>query len=282
MTNKSALYIVPTPIGNLSDITLRAIEVLKDVSAIAAEDTRHSGKLLQHHGIDTPLISYHDHGGEAQVERILNKLSRGQSVALISDAGTPLISDPGYRVVSVARSRGFQVVPIPGACALITALSAAGLPSDRFSFEGFPPAKHQARLSFYSLLNRDPRTIIFYESTHRIEESIEDLSESFGADRRCVVARELTKTFETFLEGSLTEVLVQIREDSNQKKGEFVVMVDGFSPEDDEGGLDPQSERVLKVLLEELPLKQASAIAAKITGEKKNKLYQWALAQKGE
>ncbi|MFL0810798.1 MAG: 16S rRNA (cytidine(1402)-2'-O)-methyltransferase [Agarilytica sp.] len=280
MTSQSALYIVPTPLGNLADMSIRAIDTLKQVQHIAAEDTRHSGKLLSHHGINTPLISYHDHGGDAQLNRILGLLKGGDSVALISDAGTPLISDPGYRLVSEVRREGFSVVPIPGACALVAALCASGLPSDRFSFEGFPPAKSQARLRVYESLAADERTLIFYESTHRIEDSLVDMVKAFGADRMAVIARELTKTFETFLHAPLEDLLKQLQEDANQKKGEFVVLVHGAVLEKSEG-LDAESERVLSLLLGELPLKQASALAAKITGEKKNKLYQWALDQKG-
>ncbi|MFL0800004.1 MAG: 16S rRNA (cytidine(1402)-2'-O)-methyltransferase [Agarilytica sp.] len=279
MTNQSALYIVPTPIGNLSDISLRAIEVLSTVAAVAAEDTRHSTKLLSYHGIHTPLISYHDHGGEAQVARIIGKLEQGESVALISDAGTPLISDPGYRLVSEVRAQGYDVVPLPGACALITALSAAGLASDRFSFEGFPPAKSQGRKTLFSELAQMPHTLIFYESTHRILDSLEDMGSVFGDDRRCVIARELTKTFETFIDGSLAHVLERVRDDRNQQKGEFVVLIEGFKPVESEG-ISAEAEKVLVVLLEELSVKQASALAAKITGEKKNKLYQWALSKK--
>ncbi len=279
MTNQSALYIVPTPIGNLSDISLRAIEVLSTVSAVAAEDTRHSAKLLSYHGIHTPLISYHDHGGEAQVSRILGKLEQGGSVALISDAGTPLISDPGYRLVTEVRAQGHDVIPLPGACALITALSAAGLASDRFSFEGFPPAKSQGRKTLFSELAQLPHTLIFYESTHRILDSLGDMAQVFGEDRRCVIARELTKTFETFIDGSLAHVLERVGEDRNQQKGEFVVLIEGFKPLESEG-ISAESEKVLGVLLEELSVKQASALAAKITGEKKNKLYQWALSKK--
>lgn len=279
MTHQNALYIVPTPIGNLGDITQRALAVLADVDLIAAEDTRHSGKLLQHYGISTPLISYHDHSHASQAERIFAKILAGQSVALISDAGTPLISDPGYRLVSAAREQGITVVPLPGPCALIAALSAAGLPSDRFSFEGFPPAKTQARKNGFSALLHDARTLIFYESSHRIDASLVDMREIFGDDRRCVLARELSKTFETFLQGSLADVHAQVCADANQRKGEFVVLLEGYSaPESEqEGQISVESERVLAVLLEELSVKQASSLAAKITGEKKNKLYQWAL-----
>lgn len=279
MTEENALYIVATPIGNLSDITFRAVEILRSVSVIAAEDTRHSAKLLHFYSIETPLISYHDHGGEHQEDRILSRLIDGKSVALISDAGTPLISDPGYRLVNAVSKLGVKVVPLPGASALIAGLCASGLPSDRFSFEGFAPAKANARLALFEKLCGDPRTLIFYESTHRIRESLADMSSVFGPSRRCVVARELTKSFETFIRGSIEEIIATIDSDSNQKKGEFVVMVSGHSVGKTED-LSDEARRVLTVLLQELPVKQASALAATLTGEKKNKLYQWALSQK--
>lgn len=279
MTNESALYIVATPIGNLADITLRAIEILRTVSLIAAEDTRHSAKLLSHIDVQTPMLSYHDHSGSVQVERILARLEKGESVALISDAGTPLISDPGYRLVLAARQRGLKVIPIPGACALITALCASGLASDHFLFEGFLPAKSAARKSALEVLKRSTATLIFYESTHRISESLADMGDIFGSERKCCVARELTKTYETFLSGSFAEVGVQISEDAYQRKGEFVVMVDGFRPPVLVDEISPEAQRVLMILHADLPLKQAAALASKITGEKKNKLYQWATSQ---
>lgn len=279
MANKSALYIVATPIGNLSDMTQRAIDVLRNVSVVAAEDTRHSGKLLDHFGVDTPLISYHDHGGSAQIERILSKLAAGDSVALISDAGTPLICDPGFRLVGLAREKGHAVVPVPGACALISALCASGLPSDQFSFEGFLPAKSAARRAALANLSEARQTLIFYESTHRIIESLQDMSVVFGACRRCAVAREITKTFETFIVGALQDVSLTVRADPNQQKGEFVVIVEGFRPTPAAQEISEESERILSVLIAELPLKQATALTAKITGDKKNKLYQWALSR---
>lgn len=280
MNTQSALYIVATPIGNLSDITLRALDVLKQVSLIAAEDTRHSAKLMHFHGINTPMCAYHDHSTEAQMEQILARLAAGESVALVSDAGTPLISDPGYRLVASARARNITVIPVPGPSALITALCAAGLPSDRFSFEGFPPARHSARVTLFTSLADDPRTLVFYESTHRIKESLIDMSEVFGGTRPCVIARELTKTFETFLAGTLQEVIRQVDADSNQQRGEFVVLLAGCEVSEAEAELNPETQRILSVLLDELPLKQAAALTAKICGEKKNKVYQFALEQK--
>ncbi|WP_086930012.1 16S rRNA (cytidine(1402)-2'-O)-methyltransferase [Agarilytica rhodophyticola] len=280
MNKQCALYIVATPIGNLSDISQRAIEVLRNVSVAAAEDTRHSAKLLHFHDISTPLISYHDHGGALQVERILRRLHDGESVALISDAGTPLISDPGYRVVSAVREEGFDVIPIPGACALIAALCASGLPSDRFIFEGFAPAKKTARLGHFESLKDESRTLIFYESTHRICDSLADMALAFGEERRCVIAREITKSYETFLSGTLGKIIAILQEDMNQRKGEFVVMLEGKAKESAAEDISDEAKHTMTILLEELPVKQAAALAAKLTGGKKNKLYQWALDNK--
>ncbi|MFT5083573.1 MAG: 16S rRNA (cytidine1402-2'-O)-methyltransferase [Lentisphaeria bacterium] len=278
MKQQSALYIVATPIGNLSDMTPRAVEVLSRVDVIAAEDTRHSAKLMHHYQISTPLIAYHDHGGDAQTERVLKKLRAGDSVALISDAGTPLISDPGYRLVHCARAEGFEVVPIPGPCALIAALSASGLPSDRFMFEGFTPAKQSARIAVFNAVKTEKHTLIYYESPHRIVDSLADMSTCFGGERHVVVGRELTKTFETFLCGTLCDIAGKVAEDPNQRKGELVVMLAGFVAQEVLEELDSSVVSVLNILREELPLKQASALCAKITGEKKNKIYKWALS----
>jgi 16S rRNA (cytidine1402-2'-O)-methyltransferase len=274
------LYIVPTPIGNLGDMVPRAIEVLQTVDVIAAEDTRHSGKLLQFFQVNTPVIAYHDHSGDQRERELLRRLSAGESVALISDAGTPLISDPGYRLVALVREAGLRVVPIPGACAAIAALSASGLPSDRFSFEGFLPAKSSARKSVLQALLQDPRTLIFYESPHRIVASLTDMAEVFGAEREMVLAREISKTFETFLSGAIPSVLQQVVADENQQRGEFVLLVRGYQVPERAEGPDPEACRVMRILLDEsLPLKQAASLAAQITGEKKNRLYDWALME---
>lgn len=277
MKLESALYIVATPIGNMADLSARAIEVLQSVDVIAAEDTRHSARLMQNFDISTPLMAYHDHGGTAQSERILERVARGESVALISDAGTPLISDPGYRVVSMAREQGHNVVPIPGACALISALCVSGLPTDKFSFEGFLPAKATGRGKALEALKSAARTLVFYESPHRIEASLDDMRRVFGDDREVVVARELTKTFETILNGSLSSVLERVKEDANQRKGEFVVVVGGCVESQDADVIPPEALATFNTLLAELPLKQAASLASKITGEKKNRLYQWGL-----
>lgn len=272
------LYVVATPIGNLADMVPRAIETLQTVAIIAAEDTRHSARLLAHFDIKTPAVAYHDHSDEQRSVQLLARLSGGESVALISDAGTPLVSDPGYRLVRSAREAGIQVVPIPGACAMVAALSAAGLPSDRFAFEGFLPAKETARRTQLQMLENDPRTLVFYEAPHRILETLQDMLVIFGAEREVVVAREITKTFETIKGGKLAEIAAWVAADSNQQRGEIVLLVRG-AIRVDTGEMSPERERVMRVLLEELPVKQAAAIGAKLTGLKKNFLYQWALDQ---
>lgn len=267
---------VATPIGNRDDISARAVSVLQSVDLIAAEDTRHSARLMSHFQITTPLVAYHDHGHEAQGERIFAALDEGQDVALISDAGTPLVSDPGFRLVRSARERAYKVIPLPGACAAITALSAAGLPSDRFCFEGFLPAKQSQRRKALDLLVKETRTMIFYEAPHRIIAAVEDLLEVFGAEREATLARELTKTYETVLNGNLGELLAQIKNDINQQKGEMVVVVRGFDGEV-QSAQAHEEERVLKLLLADLPVKQAASLAAKICGGQRNSLYKKAL-----
>ncbi|ABN63563.1 16S rRNA (cytidine(1402)-2'-O)-methyltransferase [Shewanella baltica] len=276
MDQSVALYIVPTPIGNLGDMSSRAIEVLNQVSLIACEDTRHSGKLLSHFGITTKTTALHDHNERARAQWIVDQLAAGLSIALISDAGTPLISDPGYHLVSHVRQSGFNVIPLPGPCAAITALSASGLPSDRFSFEGFLPSKEKARADKLLALKEDPRTLIFYESPHRIEHSLTTMVEVLGGDRHVVMAREVTKTFETFLSGPVSEVLAKVSTDLNQQKGEIVLMVHGYHLSDDEA-IPTVAINTLKLLCEELPLKKAAAIAAQIHGLKKNALYKYGL-----
>ncbi len=274
------LYVVATPIGNLGDMVPRAVDVLHAVDLIAAEDTRHSGRLLQHLGIETPMMAYHDHGDDRQMQRIIDALQAGQKIALISDAGTPLISDPGYKLVREVRLSGLKVIPIPGPCAFIAALSASGLPSDRFSFEGFPPHKSSARIKKFERLAKAPHTLVFYESPHRIVEALADMVGVFGPEREVVMARELTKTYETFLSGSLADVHRMVRDDANQQKGEIVLILHGA----DEDAINPdndEQDRVLRLLLDELPLKQAVALAAKVVGGQKNSLYQRALVLKG-
>jgi len=276
------LYVVATPIGNLDDMSARALKILGDVALIAAEDTRHSIRLLQHFGINTPLAACHEHNERDEGGRFLDKLRAGESVALISDAGTPLISDPGYHLVRQVRAAGIQVVPVPGPCALIAALSAAGLPSDRFIFEGFLPAKTVGRRSRLEQVREEPRTLIFYEAPHRILECLQDMESVFGPDRPALLARELTKTFETLKGLPLSELRAFVEADSNQQRGECVVLVAGWTAPDSDEAVSAEVMRVLDLLLKEMPLKRAAALAAEITGARKNVLYQVALErQKG-
>ena len=281
-TVAGTLFVVATPIGNLQDMSPRALQVLKDVRLIAAEDTRHSARLMQHFGIDTPMTACHDHNERDKGERLVERLLAGDDVALISDAGTPLISDPGYHLVRAAREAGVRVCPIPGPCALVAALSAAGLPSDRFAFEGFLPAKASGRRQRLQALAAEPRTWMLYEAPHRLLECLEDMRDILGPERQVVLARELTKTFETIRGAPVGELVEWVRSDSDQQRGECVLVVEAMPARDEEAGLDPEAERVLDVLLEELPVKQAAALAAKITGQKKNRLYQLALAKTAE
>lgn len=277
-----ALYVVATPIGNLDDISARALRVLREVALIAAEDTRHSLRLLQHFGIETPLQACHDHNEREQGGRLIARLQAGESVALISDAGTPLISDPGYHLVRQARAAGIRVVPVPGPSAVIAALSAAGLPSDRFIFEGFLPAKSVARRARLEGLREEPRTLIFYEAPHRLLESLEALRDTLGAEREVVLARELTKTFETIKGMPVGELCEWVRADANQQRGECVLLVAGWqAPEGDES-VSAEALRVLDLLLVELPVKRAAALAAEITGVRKNLLYQVALQRQSK
>ena len=275
------LYVVATPIGNLDDISARALRILREVALIAAEDTRHSARLMQHFGIWTPLAACHEHNERDQGGRFLARLEAGEDVALISDAGTPLISDPGYHLVRQARAAGFAVVPVPGACALIAALSAAGLPSDRFIFEGFLPAKAAGRRARLEQVREEPRTLIFYEAPHRILECLEDMRAVFGGERQALLARELTKTFETLKGLPLDELCAWVAADSNQQRGECVVLVAGWQAPEGEEAVSAEALRVLDLLLAEMPLKRAAALAAEITGVRKNLLYQVALTRQG-
>lgn len=269
------LYIVATPIGNLEDITLRAINTLKQVDLIAAEDTRHSGLLLQHLAIKAKLFALHDHNEQEKSQLLIEKLKSGLSIALISDAGTPLINDPGYHLVKACREDNINVVPIPGACAAIAALSASGLPSDKFSYEGFLPAKTKARQDYLTTLLDEPRTMIFYESTHRLLDTLQDMQTIWGSDKQIVLAKELTKTWETIVNFSILDLINWLQEDSNRQKGEFVLIVEGNNKTAD--AIDPKAINTLKLLLKELPLKKAAAITAEIYGLKKNQLYQLGL-----
>ncbi|WP_237066213.1 16S rRNA (cytidine(1402)-2'-O)-methyltransferase [Microbulbifer guangxiensis] len=278
MGSDQVLYVVATPIGNLADMVPRAIEVLQSADLVAAEDTRHSQRLFSHFSINTPLVAYHDHSDDKRTADLLAQLEAGRTIALISDAGTPLISDPGYRLVREARSRGIRVVPIPGACAFVAALSAAGLPSDRFSFEGFLPAKAGTRVNALQTLAADPRTLVFYEAPHRVADTLDAMAEVFGAEREAVIARELTKAFETFHLAPLGELAAWVRADSNQQRGEIVLMVRG-AEKAKAGELDSEATRVMGLLLKELPPKRAAALAAEITGVSKKALYNWSLSR---
>lgn len=272
-----SLFVVATPIGNLDDISARALRVLREVALIAAEDTRHSQRLMQHFGITTPLAACHEHNERDEGSRFIQRLLAGDNIALISDAGTPLISDPGYHLVRQARAAGIAVVPVPGACALIAALSAAGLPSDRFIFEGFLPAKTAGRRARLELLKEEPRTLIFYEAPHRILECLQDMELVFGSERPALLARELTKTFETLKGLPMAQLRAFVEGDSNQQRGECVVVVAGWTAPQSEEAISAEAQRVLDLLLKEMSLKRAAALAAEITGERKNVLYQVAL-----
>jgi 16S rRNA (cytidine1402-2'-O)-methyltransferase len=275
------LYVVATPIGNLDDLSPRATRTLAHVDVVAAEDTRHSGRLLSHLGIQKRMIALHDHNEKDRAAGILAELKAGRDVALISDAGTPLISDPGYVLVRDARAAGYRVSPIPGPCALVVALSAAGLPTDRFLYVGFLPAKRSGRRASLEPLASESATLVFYESPHRILESVRDIAEVLGEDREMVLGREITKTFETFYSGSVAEVLAELEQDPHGTRGEFVVMVRGAMAQpgnDDAATMDV--DRVLRVLLAELPVKKVAKMASELTGLSKNELYQRALALK--
>jgi len=272
------LYIVATPIGNLGDMVPRAIETLQSVAAIACEDTRHSKKLLDHFRIDKPLVAYHDHSDKKSSYKILKRLASGDDIALISDAGTPLISDPGYRLVLAAREEGYTVVPIPGASAVISALSVAGLPTDKFRFIGFLPAKSSQRKKAFAELKTVSETMVFYEAPHRILECLKDAREIFGAEHIGFIAREISKTFETYLHGSLDELIALVEADSNQQRGEIVLVLAGSSKASTSSSVD--GEKVLRLLLAELPTAKAAALTAKITGGDKKQFYQMAMELK--
>ncbi len=271
-----ALYVIATPIGNLEDISARALRVLREVAAIAAEDTRHTGRLLAHFGIQTPLFSLHDHNEHARLEQVVARLREGQALALVSDAGTPLISDPGFPLVRELRRQGLKVIPVPGPSSIVAALSVAGLPTDRFTFEGFLPPKSTARRERLQALAREERTLVFLEASHRIAETLADLAAVFGGERPAAVARELTKRFEEVHNASLSELEIWLDADPHRRKGEFVVMVQG-APVASEAET-AETRRLLVALLAELPASRAAAVAAKLTGLRKKALYDLALA----
>lgn len=277
----ATLYIVATPIGNLGDITLRAIDTLKHVDLVAAEDTRHSGLLLQHLGIQAKLYPLHDHNEQQKAQQLIDRLKSGISIALISDAGTPLINDPGYHLVKACHEQSIRVVPIPGACAAITALCVSGLPTDRFCYEGFLPAKSKARIDYLNQLMEETRTLVFYESTHRIIDSLQDMLQVFGTQRSLVLAKELTKSWETVIQKPIDQVINWLQEDDNRQKGEFVLIVEGYH-KNTANDIDPNAIKLLNRLQQELPLKKAAAIVADMYGLKKNQLYQRGLDSKDE
>ncbi len=270
------LYVVATPIGNLQDISLRALEVLKSVDSIAAEDTRHTSHLLSHFAIQKKLIAVHEHNEQKSAQLLLERIQAGESIALVSDAGTPGISDPGAIVVDLLRKAGVNVVPIPGASAVITALSAAGITENGFLFYGFLPASGSQRRKTLEFLKGYMTTLVFYEAPHRILECIEDLTSVLGGERRLTIARELTKTYETFHRCALQEAKMWLESDLNQQRGEFVLLVEAAEPVAT-AAISDDDERVLRLLLADLPLKQAVKLATEITGVKKNILYEFAL-----
>ncbi len=267
------LYVVATPIGNLDDISTRAVAVLNKVDLIAAEDTRHSQTLLNHFAIGTRMLALHEHNEHQALEKVIRHLKQGEAVALISDAGTPVISDPGFALVRECHRQGITVSPIPGPSAAIAALSASGIASDSFVFVGFPNRNSGARQAEFEGLLHESRTMLFYESSHRVRACLQDMAHIFGEDRAAVLARELTKLHETILSGTLGSLCAVLEHDPMQSKGEFVLIVGG-RVQDMEDALDQEAERTLKLLMQELSLKQAASLAAKLTGEKKNRLYQ--------
>ena len=270
----AGLYIVATPIGNLEDISPRALRVLTEADLILAEDTRHSGKLLQHFGIHTAVQALHDHNEARLLPRLLQRLHSDQALALISDAGTPLINDPGYQLVAAAQAQGSRVIPVPGPSAVICALSVSGLPTDRFVYEGFLPSKHAARKKRLVELATEPRTLVFYEVPHRIAECLEDLIECFGPDRMATLAKELTKHYETVRKDTLTGLLAWLKEDDARRNGEFVLVIQGAAGMTSD---EAESVRVLMTLLPVLSVREAAAVAAEILKANKNRLYKLAL-----
>ncbi len=274
---KGILYLVATPIGNQADFSFRAVAVLQGVDFIACEDTRHSRPLLERYGIIKPLTALHEHNEDTASSKLLDRLEQGESMALISDAGTPLINDPGFPLVRLATERGLRVVPVPGACALVAALSASGLPAARFAFEGFPPRTSSARRALLESLADDARTLIFYESSHRVLDFLKDIAQVFPPQRQVVVARELTKLHETILRCKVSAAVSYVEADPNMEKGEFVVLLEGASAQKTKEELTSEQGRVLALLLEECSVKTAAALTAKITGARKELAYQAAL-----
>jgi len=279
--NPGKIYVVATPIGNLGDMSPRGIEILSQVDLILAEDTRHSAPLLRHFQIQTQCQSFHDHNEKEKAASICEKVSNGDSVAIISDAGVPLISDPGFSLVKMAHERNLVVVPIPGACAAISAISVSGLATDKFTFEGFLPSKSSGKRKALELLLDEPRTMVFYESPRRVTETVKIMIELFGPNRQVVFARELTKLFETVVKAPLHELLTFINSDVNQIKGELVLLLEGKPKANKDDGIEAL-KKMLTVLLEEVSLKQAVTIAMKLTNLKRNAIYPIALSLKDQ
>ncbi|MEM8562292.1 MAG: 16S rRNA (cytidine(1402)-2'-O)-methyltransferase [Pseudomonadota bacterium] len=275
----TGLYIVATPIGNLQDLSMRALEVLAHVDLIAAEDTRHTQRLLQHYGLASPVVAYHDHSDKRAIERLCEHLANKRSVAFVTDAGTPLISDPGYRLVRAVQDAGFATIPVPGPCAAIAALSVSGLPTDSFVFEGFLPAKSGARAKRLGELCDTAATMIFYESPRRVRETLEAMMAVFGAEREAAMARELTKAFETVKRASLQSLHTLVTADPNQRKGEIVLLISGARPSPT--AISSDIATLLERLGRELPAKKAAAIVSEHTGLRKSVLYEFLLARKG-
>ncbi|KZN58165.1 16S rRNA methyltransferase [Pseudoalteromonas luteoviolacea CPMOR-1] len=274
------LHIVATPIGNLEDISERALKTLADVDLIAAEDTRHTGKLLSHFNIKAKTFALHDHNEKQKAQQILDWLNEGKDIALVSDAGTPLISDPGYAVVNLCREAGAKVTPVPGACAAIAAVSCSGLPTDKFQFIGFTPAKSQARQQFFKEAFESGITSIMYESTHRIMASLDDLASALGEQQQVVFAKELTKTYETFFSGEVSELIAFLTDEPERQRGELVLILPGKGKET--AAITPEAQKLISLLEAEMPLKKACGVAAEYFGLKKNALYKAIIAQREE
>lgn len=282
MSTPGSLYVVATPIGNLGDLSTRARETLASVDVVAAEDTRHSGRLLATLGIEKPLLSLHEHNEAARAEEIVARLRGGANVALVSDAGTPLVSDPGYRVVAAARAAGARVVPVPGACAAIAALCVAGVPTDRFCFEGFLPSKSAARRARLAALASEPRTLVFYEAPHRVADTLADLAAAFGAEREAVLAREITKLHETTYADGLGALAARARTDADMNRGEAVLVVTGARERaEEEAAGTVELDALLRALLAELPVSRAVDVVVRATGQRRNRVYERALALRG-
>lgn len=275
--DKGILYLVASPIGNLGDMSFRAVEILRQVDLIACEDTRHSRTLLDQFGISNNLVSLHEHNEISVAARLVEKLVNGLNLAVLSDAGTPLINDPGFGLVMLAQQSDVRVVPIPGPCALITALCASGLPTDRFCFEGFPPRKSSARKTYFQNLLQEPRTLIFYESSHRIEETVRDLADVFPPDRRLSISRELTKKFETIVQSTVGKAQSLFSADPDMQRGEFVLIIEGAPIQPQSSDLSVEQLRMLNILLEECSVRSAVSLLVKITGARKDMTYNSAL-----